>query len=251
MSRASRQTPHRNLRQSIARLPVIGSAAKRLYRTIVPLRPAQRFESSPHYWEERYKGGGHSGAGSSGRLARFKADVINKFVADRGVRTVIEFGCGDGQQLALAKYAEYTGLDVSARAIDICRGKFGHDSTKRFVHTLRAEVVPPTADLALSLDVVYHLVEDDIYHAYMTALVAAARSYVCVYSSDEEVPSPAAHVRHRCFTKWIRDHAPGWQLIERVANPYPEDPQRPDDTSWADLYFFQRRQHGEATIDPT
>jgi hypothetical protein len=70
--------------------------------------------------------------------------------------------------------------------------------------------------------------------------MSAARSYVCVYSSDTEVPAPAVHVRHRCFTKWIRDHAPEWELIARITNPYPEDPERPDDTSWADLYFFQK-----------
>jgi SAM-dependent methyltransferase len=241
MSRASTETPRPNLRQAIARLPIIGPAAKRVYRTIVPPRPALRFESSPQYWEDRYKVGGNSGAGSNGRLACFKAGAINKFVTDRGVRTVIEFGCGDGRQLELACYAEYTGIDVSARAIEICRAKFRHDPSKRFFHTSGPEVVSTTADLALSLDVIYHLVEDDIYHAYMSGLMSAAHSYVCVYSSDREVASPAIHVRHRCFTKWIRDCAPAWGLIERIANPYPEDPGRPDDTSWADLYFFQKR----------
>jgi SAM-dependent methyltransferase len=241
MSRTSTETPRPSLRQTIARLPIIGPAAKRMYRTIVPYRPALHFESSPQYWEDRYTGGGNSGAGSNGRLARFKAEAINRFVADRGVRSVIEFGCGDGRQLELARYPEYTGIDVSARAIEICRAKFGHDSGKRFVRTSGSEGVSTTADLALSLDVIYHLVEDEIYHAYMTALTSAARSYVCVYSSDREASSPVAHVRHRCFTNWVREHAPEWELIERIANPYPEDPECPDDTSWADLYFFRRK----------
>jgi SAM-dependent methyltransferase len=239
MSRAPTDAPRPNLRQAIARLPVIGPAAKRMYRTIVPLRPALRFDSSPQYWEDRYRGGGDSGAGSNGRLARFKAEAINKFVTDRGVRTVIEFGCGDGRQLELARYPGYTGIDVSARAVAICRAKFRHDASKRFIHSAGQEV-STTAELALSLDVIYHLVEDDLYHAYMSGLMSAARSYVCVYSSDTEVPAPAVHVRHRCFTKWIRDHAPEWELIARITNPYPEDPERPDDTSWADLYFFQK-----------
>jgi SAM-dependent methyltransferase len=240
-SRASTETSRPSLRQTIARLPIIGPAAKRMYRTIVPYRPALHFESSPQYWEDRYTGGGNSGAGSNGRLARFKAEAINRFVANRGVRTVIEFGCGDGRQLELARYPEYTGVDVSVRAIESCRAKFEHDSGKRFFHTFDPEAVLTTADLALSLDVIYHLVEDDVYHAYMSGLVSAAGSYICVYSSDREVPSPVAHVRHRCFTNWVREHAPGWELMERIANPYPEDPERPDDTSWADLYFFRRK----------
>jgi hypothetical protein len=36
--------------------------------------------SSGTYWESRYRSGGASGAGSLGRLARFKAGVINRFI---------------------------------------------------------------------------------------------------------------------------------------------------------------------------
>ena len=53
------------------------------------------------YWENRYKNNGNSGAGSYGRLAEFKADVINNFIAENKITSVIEFGCGDGNQLSL------------------------------------------------------------------------------------------------------------------------------------------------------
>lgn len=37
--------------------------------------------NSKNYWENRYKSGGNSGAGSYSNLAEFKAEIINEFVA--------------------------------------------------------------------------------------------------------------------------------------------------------------------------
>jgi hypothetical protein len=174
----------------------------------------------------------------------FKAETINRFVAERAIQSVVEFGSGDGAQLALAKYPSYTGIDVSARAIEMCRAKFAKDPTKQFFHTSTAEAATARADLALSLDVIFHLVEDDIYNTYMSRLVQAGRRFICVYSSNVEKFVTAPHVRHRCFTDWIANHAPSWKLIEQIPNPYPEDPERPEDTSFADFYFFATDRSG-------
>ena len=66
--------------------------------------PKPSFSGTINYWEDRYRTGHDSGAGSSGRLAAFKAEFLNGLVADHNVSSVIEFGCGDGRQLALAEY---------------------------------------------------------------------------------------------------------------------------------------------------
>jgi hypothetical protein len=39
----------------------------------------------------------------------------------------------------------------------------------------------------------------------------------------------------------MRTKAPIWKLILKVDNPFPEDPQKPDETSWADFYFFEKQ----------
>ncbi|WBL80321.1 class I SAM-dependent methyltransferase [Bradyrhizobium xenonodulans] len=226
------------LRQTIGRLPVLGSFAKHVYRAVV----ARNF-SSQGYWEQRYALGGNSGAGSYGRLAQFKAQTINEFVANRGVQTVIEFGSGDGAQLELAQYPAYTGIDISGSAIEACRTKFKQDSSKRFLLASTREAQDARAELALSLDVIYHLIEDAVYDEYMTCLIAAAEKYVCIYSSNVIKTAPALHVRHRIFTDWMAKNAPSWRLISKVDNPFPEDPRDPQGTSWADFYFFERHQH--------
>src|SRR5258708_24901292 len=68
------------------------------------------FQGSSAYWEDRYRTGGNSGAGSYNSLALFKAEILNAFVRANGVQKVIEFGCGDGNQLSLFEYPCYIGL---------------------------------------------------------------------------------------------------------------------------------------------
>jgi hypothetical protein len=236
------------LRQAIAKMPIVGTAAKKLYRKVVRRPPDLRFRSSPQYWEDRYAARGNSGAGSYGRLAQFKAAVINDFIARNAIQTVIEFGCGDGAQLKLGQYPYYTGIDVSRHAIDLCKSKFRRDPNKRFFHTSGLEAQTIRADMAMSLDVIYHLVEDQTYHAYMVQLTSAAERFICIYSSDEERPGHVAHIRHRCFTNWLATHAPHWRSVLKVPNPYPEDSNRPDDTSWADFHFFARSEQSSSEV---
>jgi hypothetical protein len=228
-----------SLRQAFVQIPVIGPLAKRIHLTLISRPPnGVQFTSSPGYWEDRYATGGNSGAGSYGRLARFKADVLNDFVARNTVESVVEFGCGDGAQLQLTRYPNYTGIDISLHAVDLCQTRFSQDPSKQFFHASRPEADTAGADLALSLDVIYHLVEDSIYETYMSRLVSAATRFLCIYSSNFDRRGFVAHIRHRCFTDWLEANAPQWKLVSILSNPYPEDPTRPNDTSWADFYFF-------------
>jgi hypothetical protein len=179
------------------------------------------FPGSAAYWERRYSAGGDSGVGSYGRFAEFKADVLNDFVATYRVRTVIEFGCGDGNQLSLARYPSYLGFDVSTTAIEQSRARFDADPHKSFA--LMSDYKGQTGELALSLDVLYHLVEGDVFEGYMRTLFAAAQRYVIVYASDSDDNSghDDPHVRHRKFTAWVQRHVPTWKLARQLPNRYP------------------------------
>ena len=200
---------------------------------------SREFPGSAAYWESRYKKGGTSGAGSYAQFAEFKAEVLNEFVQANAVRSVIEFGCGDGNQLALARYPRYVGVDVSAAAVAKCRELFKSDATKSFRTT--AEHDGGRADLALSLDVVYHLVEDEVFERYMRTLFAAAERFVIVYASDfDSAPGEtASHVRHRKFTTWVAANAPEWRLALHVPNRHPRRDDAPGGTP-ADFYVFEK-----------
>lgn len=196
------------------------------------------FDSSAKYWEDRYRRGGNSGSGSYNRLAQFKADVLNEFVAENDLKTVIEFGSGDGAQLSLADYQSYVGVDISPTAVAAAREAFRSDPSKRFLHT--SEVTDDRADVALSLDVVYHLVEDEVFDAYMTGLFNAALRYAIVYASNRDSAWPSPHVRHREFTRWVDENRPDFRLLTKIRNRYPYSDLDPDNTSFADFYIFER-----------
>jgi len=198
-----------------------------------------RLAGSAAYWDQRYIRGGNSGAGSGGRLAAFKAATINRLVVENAVGSVLELGCGDGRQLALADYPSYVGMDVSPAAVARCRERFATDASKRFL--LAGTDDPGTADLVLSLDVIFHLVEDDVFHAHMTTLFAQARRMVAIYASDRDQMTLDAHVRHRAVSAWVASHAAAWERVMYVANPYPYDAAQPHDTSFADFHIYARK----------
>lgn len=194
---------------------------------------------SRSYWERRYSHGQSSGAGSEGKLASFKAEVVNGFVSQHRIDTVIEFGCGDGRQLSLANYPRYIGFDVSPTAIRTCREKFANEATKVFKQL--EDYGGERANLTLSLDAIYHLVEDNAYHAYMKLLFAASTRFVIIYSSNFETTGRTGprHVRHRRFAAWIDDCAKVWTLKSYVPNRYPHVTSGREG-SFADFYIYQR-----------
>lgn len=217
-----------NLKTILKGIPKVGPFLVRLHG---------RGWNSSDYWDRRYISGGNSGSGSYNRLAQFKAAYLNDFVATHHIGSVIEFGSGDGSQLKLAHYPIYTGVDISAKAIDVCRSIFAGDSSKHFIQS-SAFVADTSADLAISLDVVFHLVEDDVFERYMRRLFACATRFVVVYSSNMDEDGPSRHVRHRRFTRWIEQNEPQWCLIDTVKNAYPYDAADADNTSFADFHVF-------------
>lgn len=176
------------------------------------------WRGSSAYWEQRYAAGGNSGAGSYGAKAQHKADIVNAMVADQGIRTVVELGCGDGNQLKYAAYPKYLGLDVSATAITQCIEMFADDDTKSFLLYDDSRFVDRgvwlRADAALSLEVIFHLVEDMVFEEYMRRLFAIAERQVIICSSNREDLPRAPQERHRRFTGWVAEHQPDWELVE-------------------------------------
>ena len=215
-----------------------------LINKIIPNLRQFWFSNSVEWWERRYSSGGTSGEGSYGRLAEFKAEIVNKFVKENGIGSVVEFGCGDGNQLKLSNYPAYIGLDVSSKAVAICNEKFIDDRNKNFFlydpYSFDDKTKQFKADLALSLDVVYHLVEDDIYITYLKHLFSSGVKYVIVYASDKDEFGKIyeRHVRHRKFTTDVAKLFPSWKLIEKIKNKYSEE-KGSDQTSFSDFFVFK------------
>ncbi len=197
------------------------------------------FPGSAAYWERRYAQGGNSGAGSYGRLARFKAEVVNELVVQNRVRSVIDLGCGDGHQLGLLKLADYVGFDISETSLQTCRERYRGDTAKRFLPM--AALPEHRADLCLSLDVVYHLVEDPVFERYMHSLFDASSDLVVIYASNppNDHAGTSPHVRHRAVTRWVAQERHDFRFLGAIENPYPLVTD-PINESFAHFMLFKR-----------
>jgi hypothetical protein len=230
-----------SLKEIILKTPLLKELVP-VYRSFQRWRDKKQFSGSDTFWEDRYRAGGDSGPGSYHRLAAFKAKVINDFIVEKNVGSAIEFGCGDGNNLSLVNYPKYIGLDVSPTSTRLCINKFQNDNSKSFYVYNSLSFLDNhqlfRADMSLSLDVIYHLVEDEIYAKYMTDLFQSAQKYVIIYSWDES-GTQDFHQKSRNFSKWVTENQPSFKLISRIENPYPFDASDPENTSNAVFMMYE------------
>ena len=203
--------------------------------------------NSAAYWDARYRDGESSGAGSRGRLADYKAQFVNSFILRNCVRSTLELGCGDGSQLEKLDCESYLGIDVSRTAIETCQTRFGGRAGFRFLLAPQVSEAT-TCELGLSLDVLYHLVEDDVFERYLRILFLLSNRYVIIYSSNSDSQSPAPHVRHRRVSAFIARRHPEWRMVAHLPNKYPFDAIEPEQTSFADFMVFVPRASRAETI---
>ncbi len=211
--------------------------AKAIYFTLI--EPLKSFSGSEDYWIKRYNSGGNSGAGSYHKLAKFKSDILNDIIKNNQISTIIEYGCGDGNQVRSSKYPSYIGFDVSSIAIKNCRDIFSNDSTKTF--KIMNAYANEKAELTLSLDVIYHLIEDDVFYTYMERLFNSSTKLVVIYSSDieKQYRYQASHVKHRKFSTWVKKNKPEWEMSLHIPNIYPYSDNNTNG-SFADFYIYNK-----------
>lgn len=188
------------------------------------------------FWEQRYANGGTSGRGSHfAPLVQFKADVLNRLVAEFEVETLTDLGVGDGNQLLHAMYHGiwYLGVDISETAIARCKSAFRTDAMKHFVE--RSEWVRQPADMVISCDVLYHAVSFADFEEHLADVFETAGHVAVIYACDEDRPSPrqAAHVCFRKFTPYIASKYRAYELVRVERNPHKQD-------SPSDFYIFKR-----------
>ena len=166
--------------------------------------------NSKQYWEDRYKGNGNSGRGSYDEEAEKKANYINHLIIERNIKTINDYGHGDGNQLKyFVGFQNYCGFDVSETARKKCEFIFSKDPKYKFI---KDDSMFKFSDLVLSLDVLYHLTEMDVYKDYLKKLFSIGK-YVLIYAVDDDVVGPI-HYQARKFTPYISEKFPEFELVE-------------------------------------
>ena len=166
---------------------------------------------------------------------------MNGIVRERDVKSVVELGVGDGNQASLLDIPVYAGIDVVPLVVERARMRFADRAGWTFHEAGTLRPADKRFDMSMSLDVIYHLIEDEVFDAYMRDLTRFADRFMLIYASDHDADASAKHVRHRAYSRWLADHAPEWRLLTRYEHPYPmTDDSDPDQTSFAFFQLFER-----------
>ena len=179
------------------------------------------FDSSS-YWESRYASGGNSGAGSYGDCLEHKKNVLATILHKHGICTIADFGCGDGTVIGLFPQLgllSYTGYDVSSTALDRLRSQ-GWPSNYSFKH-MQQHRKEEGADLALSLDVFFHLVDDQVAQGYLDTLFCGAYTRVLLLSWNASIVGTTHTVGNHVRYRDVLEHAAAYpDYIMEYMLPY-------------------------------
>ena len=179
------------------------------------------FVYSRRYWNARYRWGGYSGQGSRGRIAEGKIAFVNKFCREHDVKSLVELGSGDGFCAAGIGIGNYLGLDISEAAIAAARKRCAGTPHKfapidgkssEEIAGIVAANLGALPEAALSMDVILHLVEDDVFETYLKTLFSISSKYILIFSTDKDLPR-ADHVRHRRYSKYVEANFPVRRLL--------------------------------------
>jgi hypothetical protein len=179
------------------------------------------------YWEENYSNGGTSGKGSYGVLAQFKGDVINQFINEKQIHTVIEFGCGDGNQLKYMNYPSYLGMDISPTSIDICSKMFEKDKTKSFLLYSPKYFINNgyfKCDLVVCLDVLYHITNEDDFWKTLDDIFSCKSFFIILYTritKPEEFVHGIPTIQDRDILSCLSKYQ-DYKLIQIIEQKYKE-----------------------------
>lgn len=173
---------------------------------------------SKSYWEERYSKGGDSGQGSYGNNAIIKANYINSVIQKYQIKTINDLGHGDGNQISQLKGDfKYFGYDVSSSARERCINKFKDDRRYTFLDSIETMT---KGDLAMSIDVIYHLTEWEVYEQYLKDLFSLGQ-YILIYGMNMEI-NGLSHVVARPFNELIERVYENYSLIDVADGSHPD-----------------------------
>jgi SAM-dependent methyltransferase len=172
--------------------------------------------SSKSFWENRYRNNGNSGLGSYGDESKFKSSYINDLIKKESIKTITDLGCGDGNQISLLSgFKKYYGYDFSDTAL-IKAKNINKGAEYEFINNISDL---PISDMSMSLDVTYHIIEDNLFDEYLSKLFMLGERYVLIYSMDVDGPQISEHIKSRSFTKWVKENDIKYTLVDVTQYP--------------------------------
>jgi SAM-dependent methyltransferase len=158
-----------------------------------------------HLWGGSQADELHSGAGSRGRLALEYCALMQPEIKSRGIRSLADLGCGDfaiGGCLA-AMIADYTGIDIVQRVIDVNQSRHAAERCRFFQADITNDPLPP-ADAAILRQVLQHLSNVEIRAALHNVLRTYSIVFVTEHISTRWLSRPNLDMVHSPATRVAR-----------------------------------------------
>jgi len=186
---------------------------------------------SIEFWKKRYVEGGDSGLGSQGQLFNFKVEFLNKFIEDKKIKSIIDFGHGDLKIAKGLNCKSYTGIDIYTP-----RDKKGLN----LINCRFDEYVGATAELTVCLDVIYHILkeEQDYMRRTLDKLIEKSKKYIIVYAHDSRKVEffDKEYSSHLFNSKWLQHYLK--KRKEDVKLVYEQE--KPYFSSTAQFFIFEK-----------
>lgn len=133
-----------------------------------------------NYWDVRHSNGRTSGNGSIGCLRDFKWEKIEEHVGK--VNDVIDVGCGDLSFWDGRDCDNYVGIDCSEVVIqkNIVKRPKWNFITSRSDNTMVSMLCK--ADVVFCFDMLFHIMEDDVYENTIENLTRFSKKHVFIYT---------------------------------------------------------------------
>lgn len=156
-----------------------------------------------------------------GEAAQEKADFVNRIIEEFRPRTIIDWGCGDGEVIKRLhlNISKYYGVEISPFMVLKLSKKFNRDFC-RFSSPKKARNLKWRGELSMSLDVMFHLVNPIEYREYLANLFGTSDQLVLIKSPDETRNGMNRHVLYRKWTPDVAKLFPSWKLVRNVEDWY-------------------------------
>jgi len=129
------------------------------------------------YWENRYREGGTSGAGSIGEFREWKWGIIARHVGK--IDDVLDVGCGDLSFWESRDCPKYLGIDISPTVIEHNRRRRPNWQFKVQAAELRLDA---HARIVLCMDVLFHIMEDGSFVRILQNLCEYSTEWIFIHT---------------------------------------------------------------------
>lgn len=183
---------------------------RRVYHTHCLPRDSAGLEvDQAEYWDARYR---ERASQVDVGERRYKARYVNQMLSQHEIGSVIDWGCGNGDQLAHIPLGEthYVGTDISMEAIRQSRERF---PGRYFIHRPKLRLTEK-AEAGLSLEVIPHQVTEIALVSHLDDLFGRASRLVVIFSTNMDTEQLAIHVRHHWFTPIVAIRYPEWRMLD-------------------------------------